>query len=251
MSGENVRGRRLEAAALTALGGAAVAVAVGGWALLAGEASRSVADGWVAVASAVLAAQLGYLAYHLDADRPAAVFGPPNLVTLLRGTLYAATAGFLVVTPATAALAWAPAACYGTGAVLDFVDGRLARRTGRTTVLGGKLDHAFDTLGFLVAPLVGVAWGRLPLLYLSLSAARYVFRAGVGWRRRQGRFVGELPDSRVRRPLAAAQMAVIAVALAPVLPTSVVHPVAAVAVTPSLAVFLRDYLVVTGRLASP
>jgi CDP-diacylglycerol--glycerol-3-phosphate 3-phosphatidyltransferase len=45
-------------------------------------------------------------------------------------------------------------------------------------------------------------------------------------------------------------MGVITVALAPVLPSSVVHPAAFVAVVPSLAVFTRDYLAVTGRLAS-
>lgn len=250
MSGESARQWRRGTATMTALGAAAVAAAVGGWALVASEVSHAVANRWTVVAGAVLVVQLGYLAYHLDADRPAVVLEPPNLVTLARGALYAATAGFLFVAPSTPAVAWAPAACYGTGIMLDLVDGRLARRTGRTTALGAKLDHAFDTLGFVAAPLVGVAWGRLPLVYLSLSAARYVYRGGVWWRRRRGRFVGKLPGSRIRRPLAAAQMALIAVALAPTLPASVLHPLAAAAAVPSLVVFVRDYLVVTGRLTA-
>jgi CDP-diacylglycerol--glycerol-3-phosphate 3-phosphatidyltransferase len=248
MSGGNVRDRRLSAAAVTALGATAAVAAGGGWALLDGATSRDVANRWLPVAGAVLAVQVGYLAYHLDVDRPAAAFAPPNLVTLTRGGLYAATAGFLAVAPATPTVRWAPAACYGAGVALDFVDGRLARLTGRTTALGETLDHAFDTLGFLVAPLVGVVWGRLPLLYLALSAARYVYRGGLWWRRRRGRPVGDLPESRVRRPLAAGQMAFIAAALAPVAPASLVHPAALVAVVPSLAVFCRDYLAVTGRL---
>jgi CDP-diacylglycerol--glycerol-3-phosphate 3-phosphatidyltransferase len=166
---------------------------------------------------------------------------------MARGLLYAATAGFLVLSPASAVVRWAPALCYGVGASLDFVDGWLARSTGRTTTLGAKLDHAFDTLGFLVAPLVGVAWGRLHVAYLSLSAARYVYRAGLAWRRRRGKSVGDLPDSRVRRPLAALQMGFIAVALAPVVPATITRPVSLLVVVPSLAVFVRDYFVVAGR----
>ncbi|WP_251341939.1 CDP-alcohol phosphatidyltransferase family protein [Haloplanus halophilus] len=248
MSGRNVRERRLGAAAVTATAVAAAGVAVGGWTLVADATTRAAANRWTLVTGAVLAYEVGFLAYHVDADRPGAAAAPPNLVTLARGLLYAATAGFLVVPPSAPAVRWAPAVCYGTGVALDFADGRLARRTGRTTPLGERLDHAFDTLGFLVAPLVGVAWGRLPLAYLSLSAARYVYRAGVGWRRRRERPVADLPASRVRRPLAALQMGFITVALAPALPASLVHPASLVVVAPSLAVFARDYLAVTGRL---
>jgi CDP-diacylglycerol--glycerol-3-phosphate 3-phosphatidyltransferase len=60
--------------------------------------------------------------------------------------------------------------------------------------------------------------------------------------------VYDLPPSRVRRPLAALQMLFITVALLPLVPTAVVHPLAAVVVTPSLVVFARDYLVVAGHL---
>jgi CDP-diacylglycerol--glycerol-3-phosphate 3-phosphatidyltransferase len=250
MSGEERVGRRHGAAALTAVGTAGAATTVGGWTLVAGAASHDAANRWLLVAGAVLVYEVGFLAYHLDAERAATAVALPNLVTLGRGGLYAATAGFLFVPPVPA-VRWAPAACYGAGVVLDFVDGRLARRTGRTTDLGAKLDLAFDTLGFLVAPLVGVAWGRLPVAYLSLSAARYVYRAGLGWRKGRGRPVGDLPESRVRRPLAALQMGFIAVALAPVLPPSVVHPAALVVIAPSLAGFVRDYLAVTGRLSRP
>lgn len=247
-SGETVYERRM--ATTAAVGVAAAAVAVGGWTLVADATSYVAANRWVLVAGAVLVYEVGFLAYHLDADGGEAVLAPPNLVTLTRGGLFAVTAGFLFVSPATAVVRWAPAACYGTGVVLDFVDGSLARRTGRTTELGAKLDLAFDTLGFLVAPLVAVAWGQLPVAYLSLSAARYVYRAGIGWRKRRGRPVGELPASRIRRPLAALQMGFITVALAPVLPASVVHPLALVVAVPSLATFARDYLAVTGRLSA-
>ncbi|GAB3314309.1 CDP-alcohol phosphatidyltransferase family protein [Haloplanus rallus] len=259
MSGGTVRERRLGAAAVTGTAVAAAGVAVGGWTFVADATTRAAANRWALVTGATLCYVVGFLAYHVDADRPAAAAAPPNLVTITRGLLYAAAAGFLVVPPSSVAgpvgtgasppaVRWAPALCYGAGVTLDFADGRLARRTERTTPLGTKLDHAFDTLGFLVAPLVGVAWGRLPSAYLSLSAARYVYRAGTAWRRRRGRPVGDLPESRVRRPLAALQMAFITVALTPLLPAAVVHPAALVVVVPSLATFVRDYLAVTGRL---
>jgi len=241
---EHVRERWRVAATGTA-GVAAAGTAVGGWMLVAGATSHTAANRWVLITGVVLAYEVGFLGYHFDDGTTALAL--PNLVTLGRGGLYAATAGFLFVPPVEA-VQWAPAACYGTGVALDVVDGRLARRTGQTTTLGAKLDLAFDTLGFLVAPLVGVAWGRLPVAYLSVSAARYVYRAGIGWRKRRGRPVDDLPESRVRRPLAALQMGVIAVALAPVLPVSVAHPLSLVVAVPSLVVFGRDYLAVTGRL---
>lgn len=175
--------------------------------------------------------------------------GVANAVTLGRGWLYAGVAGFvLVVPPVDSTWRWAPVAWYGGGILLDWVDGALARTVGQRTVLGARLDMAFDTVGFLVAPLVGVVWGRLPVWYLSISAARYLFKAGRGWRRARDRPVYDLPPSRLRRPLAALQMVFITVALLPVTPQALIYPLAAVVVFPSLGVFLRDYLVVAGHL---
>ncbi|WP_256405846.1 CDP-alcohol phosphatidyltransferase family protein [Haloplanus ruber] len=262
--GGTVRRRRRGIAAVAGTAVAAAGVAAGGRAVVAAATTPRVANRWTLVTGVVLCYVVGFLAYHVDANRLAAAAAPPNLVTTIRGVLYAATAGFLAVPPSSvagvlgvtgvgappAAIRWAPALCYGAGVALDFADGRLARRTDRTTPLGTKLDHAFDTLGFLVAPLVGVAWGRLPVAYLALSAARYVYRAATTWRRWRGRPVGDLPESRVRRPLAALQMAFIAVALTPLFPAVTVHAAALIAVVPSLATFGRDYLVVTGRLGA-
>jgi CDP-diacylglycerol--glycerol-3-phosphate 3-phosphatidyltransferase len=186
-----------------------------------------------------------------DGGAVRATLGVANAVTLGRGWLYAGVAGFvLVVPPVDSAWRWAPVAWYGGGILLDWVDGALARTVGNRTVLGERLDMAFDTVGFLVAPLVGVVWGRLPVWYLSISAARYLFKAGRGWRRVRGRPVYDLPTSRLRRPLAALQMVFITVALLPATPGPLIRPLAAVVVVPSLAVFVRDYLVVAGHLGS-
>lgn len=209
---------------------------------------------WLAVATTVAAFELRFLRQHLDTNHTEGretdlydTLGVANGVTLVRGGAFAAVAGFAAVEP-TPALAWLPALLYGTGCALDWVDGPVARFMGRTTVLGAKLDMAVDTLGFLVAPVVAVLWGRLPVWYLSLSFARYLFKAGRGIRRRRGKQIEELPPSAVRRPLAGLQMAFITVALAPVLPPETVRVIAAVVLPPSLLVFARDYLVVVGYL---
>jgi CDP-diacylglycerol--glycerol-3-phosphate 3-phosphatidyltransferase len=254
MSGATAERRGVErdvALVVAGLGVGLVAVAAG----VATFVDGTVAVRWALPAVSVVAFELWFLLRHLDAnhvegDEPDvryARLGIPNVVTLVRGGLFAGVAGFAAVDPVPT-LAWLPAALYGAGCALDAVDGALARRNGRVTVLGARLDLAFDTLGFLVAPVVAVLWGRLPVWYLSLALARYLFRAGQGFRRLRGLPVYDLPESRVRRPLAGMQMAFITLALAPVLPTSVVRPLAAVVLAPSLLVFARDYLVVAGHL---
>jgi len=193
--------------------------------------------------------QLWYVGHGLDARHLGSreLFGVANAVTLIRGGLYTVVAGFVVLPPDTS-LAWVPALCYGTGVVLDKLDGVLARTVGTKTELGTRLDMAFDTFGFVVAPLVAVLWGQLPVWYLSLSAARYVYRGGLWWRRRQGRAVFDLPDGSLATYLAGAQMVFITVALAPASPTGIVRLLAPVVLAPSLVVFGRDYLVASGRL---
>ena len=204
------------------------------------------------VAGACWAGQLWYVGYRLDPGRLTGgfwrrLFGAANAVTLARGALYAVVAGFVVV-PAGTALAWVPALCYGTGVVLDKLDGTVARTVGRETEIGRRLDMAFDTFGFVAAPLVAVLWGLLPAWYLSISAARYVFRGAVRLRELRGLPVGDLPDSDLGKYLAGVQMGFVTVALVPPVPTDLVWTLAPVVLAPSLAVFARDYLVVSGRL---
>jgi CDP-diacylglycerol--glycerol-3-phosphate 3-phosphatidyltransferase len=213
---------------------------------------------WTGGTLAIGAGQLWFLRAHLlnnrrtggVADRdetPARTLGIANAITLVRGWLVAAVGGFALVEP-TAAIVWGPAIAYSSGAGLDWIDGAIARTVGQRTVLGADLDMAFDTLGFLVAPVVAVLWGRLPIWYLSLSAGRYLFRAGVVARHLRARPVYALPPSAIRRPLAGVQMAFLAAALAPTVPAATVGAVAPIVLVPSLAVFVRDYLAVSGRL---
>ena len=189
MSGETGRlGGRIRVEWLVYLGAVAAIVAVGHRSV-AGAVDEEAGLRWFLVTGMILAYEVGLLRYHFPdggGERGTVLdtLGLANAVTLLRGVLYAAAGGFLLVPPVTPAIRWAPGLCYGAGAALDFLDGRIARRNGRTTVLGARLDLDFDVLGFLVVPLVGVAWGRLPVWYLSLSAAPFVFRDHYSNRRR-------------------------------------------------------------------
>lgn len=203
----------------------------------------------VLVVGVTWAGQLWYVTYVVATKPTLGRLGLANGLTLFRGMLYAVVAGFVVV-PAGTTLRWVPAACYGAGVLIDRLDGAVARTVGRETELGRRLDMAFDTFGFVAAPLVAVLWGLLPVYYLVLSAARYVFVTAVGLHRWRGGQVHPLPDSDLGKYLAGGQMAFVTVALAPPAPTGLVHAVTPLVLAPSLVVFTRDYLYATGRLGT-
>ena len=239
-------------AALAALGGG-LAFAVG-FLLLDGVRS-DLARRWAIVAVPVGVGVVAFLRYHTPDNHATAAtgsgrlrqsLGVANAVTLVRGLAYAAAAGFVLLPPD--AVPWLPALLYGGGVLLDALDGTIARRVGRPTRLGERLDMGYDTLGFVVAPAVAVAWGLLPPVYVSLAVARYAYRAGLWLDRRRGRQIRPLPPSRLRRPLATWQMGFLTLALSPVVPSEPTYAVAPLALAPSLLVFARDYLSVTGRL---
>ena len=205
------------------------------------------------VAGLCLAVQLLYISHSLVPSRTAGgplirLFGLANTLTLLRAALYGVVAGFVVVPPDTR-IVWVPAVAYGSGIVLDYLDGSVARTVGRETVLGERMDMAIDTFGFVAAPLVAVLWGQLPVWYLSLSAARYVYRGGLAWRQHRGQPLFDPPDSDISKYLAGVQMVFLTAALAPAVPTEFVRATAPFVLAPSLLVFTRDFLVVTGRVS--
>jgi CDP-diacylglycerol--glycerol-3-phosphate 3-phosphatidyltransferase len=160
--------------------------------------------------------------------------GAPTAITLLRGLLVSVAAGYLRV-PEVAAPA------YGAAVVLDGLDGPLARRQKRETLLGSRLDMEIDAAGILVAALSGIALGKLPVWYLAIGLARYLFIAGLEARRFAGSPVRDLDPSRLRRLLAGSQMTFLAVALWPQLPGTLSFAAAYPFGALTLAMFLRDW----------
>jgi CDP-diacylglycerol--glycerol-3-phosphate 3-phosphatidyltransferase len=217
------------------------------WPLFALDAAPTVHP--VVVVGLSWAGQLWYVNYSVDGSVATTLLGYANVLTVLRGALYAVAAGFVVL-PSETALAWVPAICYGVGVTLDHLDGVVARTVGRETELGERLDMALDTFGFVVAPLLAVVWGLLPVYYLSISAARYVFVGAVELHQLRGGNVHDLPDSNAGKYLAGVQMAFVTVALVPPVPTDLVYAAAPIVLAPSILVFVRDYLYATGRLGA-
>ncbi|KAB1196639.1 MULTISPECIES: CDP-alcohol phosphatidyltransferase family protein [Haloferax] len=260
---ERTRGRLLGGGAVTL----AATVSVG-WGLTTASASSVSSTDAVTWTSATILVVVGLWAYtyiyaaenvadergetaavgdHVEYD----TLGLPTGVTLFRGLLVAGIAGVGAVAAlgvVTDWLAWGAAIGYGLAAALDAVDGFLARRLGRTTRLGQRLDTAVDAFGLLVAPLAGVVLGQLPWWYLSVGVARYVFVAGLWWRERTGRPTFDLPPRESRRVLAGLQMAVVPVALAPNVGDAWIPLVAGAAASGLLVGFGRDWLYVSGRL---
>jgi phosphatidylglycerophosphate synthase len=120
----------------------------------------------------VMTTVLGTIARH----HPHARFGPANLVTTIRVVLTALTAGAVFVSPRDA-LAWWVIAFTGAAALLDGVDGRLARRTGLQSRFGARFDTEIDAL--LILALSALVWryGKAGAWVLACGALRYAFIA--------------------------------------------------------------------------
>jgi len=213
--------------------------------------------GWVGLTVVALAVQLSLFRRHLGANyRPAeagrpllADLGPGNLITLGRGLGIAAFAGFLAAPlPLDAHLAWAPALLYALGVLPDFLDGALARATGRVTVLGSILDMEYDSLAMLAVSALAVRLGKVPWWLIGLGLARYLFVAGIMWRQRRGLPVYDLPASNTRRLAAGFQMAFFCVALWPIFGPPLTALAGALFAAPILVGFGRDWLAVSGVL---
>jgi CDP-diacylglycerol--glycerol-3-phosphate 3-phosphatidyltransferase len=181
---------------------------------------------------------------------PHATLGLANRLTILRGWLIAATAGFILQSPDNHLLLWIPAALYSVAAILDRIDGFVARKTGQTSLMGASLDTVFDALGLVIAPLLAVLYAKVHWSFLLVSLAYYLFQTGLYWRQRRGRVVYPLPPNTLRRTLAGFQMGYVAVALWPPFHSSITIPAGFGFMIPVLLGFLADWLFVSGRIAA-
>lgn len=222
---------------------------------LGGVVGPGVADRWAVLAGAVAAGELALAWLLLGRHRTgtgilAPTFGVATGLTLLRGLLIAAVAGFLVAVPLSDPTVWLAGGLYAVAVTLDAVDGLVARRNGRVTPFGERLDLEFDALAIAVGALLGVMVGALPQWYVLAGGARYAYAGSLCFRRLRGFPVFSLPPSMVRRPLAALQMAVVAIALFPPIDPPATTWLATAALVPFLLGFVRDWLAVSGRLGS-
>jgi CDP-diacylglycerol--glycerol-3-phosphate 3-phosphatidyltransferase len=193
----------------------------------------------------------GQAAKHFDGRGGYGGLGVATGVTLFRAWLIAIVAGHLLLPPATGSSGFIVGIIYSVAAILDGVDGRIARGHAHVTPLGSRLDVATDALGLLVAPIVAVRAGGLPPWYLLLAIAYPTLRAGLALRARLGLpvFPERLRPNPRARFFAGVQMGVVATALFPVLPRWLLWTAATLAMLPTLLLFLREWRLATDASA--
>ncbi len=174
--------------------------------------------------------------------------GWANRLTILRGFLIALCAGFLWQRFNHILLLWLPAFFYSVAAILDRVDGFVARTTQQTSLMGNALDNVFDALGLLIAPLLALNFAKIHWSYLLVSGAYYAFHLGLRWRSRNGLVNNALTPNMLRRTLAGFQMGYIAVVLWPPFDAQITRLAGYAFMLPILIGFIVDWCVVSGRI---
>ncbi len=178
-----------------------------------------------------------------------AQLGPANRVTLLRAWLIATVAGFVFQPwPGGAVMAWVPGMLYFAAAMLDRVDGLVARRSGQHSILGEALDTIADALGLAVASLLAVGYGQTHWSFLLFGAAYYLFHIGIRWRKSRNLPIYPLPPAIHRRVWAGFQMGYLVVALWPLFHPPLTWLGGVAFMLPALIGFLVDWLIVSGRI---
>lgn len=209
---------------------------------------------WLGWAGAAMLVELGILWHSLRHNHPPAsprllpTFGYGTALTLTCGGLLFLLAGFLFLPRPTGWLAWMPALLYTLARMVDYIDGYIARITHHETKLGGILDIEFDGLGILIAILLGIEYGTLPIWYLPLALSRQLFIAGIWLRERRGLPVYPMTPSSNRRIIAGYQTAFISLALWPIFTDPMASISAIVFALPLVFSFGRDWLVVSGAI---
>jgi CDP-diacylglycerol--glycerol-3-phosphate 3-phosphatidyltransferase len=207
---------------------------------------------WLALAGLTAGYSLVFLKRNLGRNRASAAgaiypeLGAATRATLMRGILLAGVGGFLFSPRPPGGLAWAPAILFATAELLDYLDGYLARRSGRQTELGVSFDLALDNLGMLIGSALAVWYRVLPWPFLTIGLAGYLFQLGRWARRRSGREVRELPPSSSRRPIAGLMMGFLSAVLWPILEPPATILAGRFFLAPLLVSFARDWLVVSG-----
>ncbi len=200
-----------------------------------------------------LSSHLGTNHPHLEKDRLFPTLGTATWITLLRAVAIVSLAGFLPVAiqPGQGlenAIIWAPGIIYLGISLADLVDGFVARHQGRETELGKQLDIETDAAGLLVASLLAVVLGRLPVFYLLAGLVYYPFVLGIQVRQRRDLPVIDLQPRPYARIIAGFQMGLVGMALLPIFNPAFISVAAVIFMTPLLIGFLRDWLVVSCRV---
>jgi CDP-diacylglycerol--glycerol-3-phosphate 3-phosphatidyltransferase len=108
------------------------------------------------------------------------------------------------------------------------------------------MDIKLDALGLLIAPLVAVWYGRLPIAYLSVGLAYYIINVAIWLRKKFSKPVAEIKPWQGARLIAGFQMGFVGFALLPIVKSQVTLLTAYIVMIPLLAGFARDWMMVCG-----
>jgi phosphatidylglycerophosphate synthase len=167
---------------------------------------------------------------------PFARFGPANQVTLLRGLLVVVLAVLLLM-PRSAALAAFTVGIGAFAAVLDAVDGPLARRTRMVSAFGARFDMEVDALLIQVLAVFAWRYDKAGAWVLLAGLFRYAFVVSGWiwpWLRRP------LTPTLRAKTVCVVQTIALLVVLAPSIRRSVSGPIAAASLLLLAASFAAD-----------
>ena len=231
----------LRTAALCALLFGAAALALAG---------TGAASPWYPLKAAlVFAAALALVLHGLPAHLPHARFGAANGVTLARLALVALLAAGIGETHAAdAAPAWAAVAVATVAALLDAVDGPLARGSGLASPFGARFDMECDALLILVLCALVLQAGKAGPWILAAGLLRYAFVAAARpwpWLARA------LPPSLRRKAVCVAQIVALIVCLGPIVDARASHALALASLAALLYSFAADIVWLARRRHHP
>lgn len=181
--------------------------------------------GMFAVDVAVFAAIMLYLSTErLTLDHPHTRLGPAVLVTAFR--LILALLLFRASRGIEAAAVWTVVIVASVAALLDVVDGPIARRTGLASAFGARLDMGTDALLTLVLSVLVWRLGKAGPWVIASGAMFPVFMfAGFRW----PWLAADLPPRVRRQAVCVVQIVALIVALAPVVTPPLSTAISAVA----------------------
>ena len=139
----------------------------------------------------------------------------PNLVTAFRALLVLLLASLIVRGAVSREQAWMAVVAATVAAVLDGVDGWLARRTGTATRFGARFDMETDALLILVLSVLVWQWGKAGAWVLVIGLMRYLFVAS-GWLLPW--MNGPLSPTFRGKAVAVTQMVTLIVSIGPIVP---------------------------------
>ena len=216
----------------------------------------SVADlGMDYALKAVLAFAAGaWLVWRGLSAHPHPRFGPANRVTLARLGSVALMAGLFGESFPSAPLdamptaAWCLVILATVTALLDAVDGSLARRSGLSSAFGARFDMETDAAFTLVLCMLVIQSGQVGLWILASGLMRYGFVAAA----RAWPWLSEpLPPSKRRQTVCVIQITTLIVCLGPIVPAPLAVALAAISLSLLTLSFATDVRTLARQRPTP